>query len=171
MAELESTGFISLQDLAGMNTDDIKALASRVAAPGIFRVRGLTVNMKQGEPSDDGKPGIFNLTYNFEILSAQPTDKSVDPENLVGKKINERFAIFPQDLVEGIGLLKGKYQKVGLPFSGMPMGGLEGAEPGWVDTVVNAEFDVRIRNAPGKDGQLRAFFDWLPPKKEAEVEA
>lgn len=162
-------GFISLQDLAEMNTDEIKVLLSRVATPGVFRVRGKSVAGKQGEVGEDGRPPITRFNFSLEILDGKPADKSVDMETLIGKNINQSYALYPSDLAEGIGLLKGMYQKVGLPYSGMALGGVEGKEPGWLDGIVNHEFDIRVRNAPDKTGQMRAYFDWLPVKDEAKT--
>lgn len=165
MADIESTGFISLADLASMDTDEIKTLTSRVPAPGVFRVKGASVLGKQGDPTDDGKPGLYRFTFGLEIMGGKPVDKNLDIETLIGKKLNQMYTIWPADLIEGIGLLKGMYQKIGLPNSGMPMGGVEGQEPGWLDGITGAEFDVRIRNGTVK-GETRAFYDWLPPAKE-----
>jgi hypothetical protein len=169
MAEVEQNGFISLNELAGLNTDDVKAIASRVATPGVFTVEGLSVKGTQGERSEDGKPPITRFSFKLKILGGKPTDKSVDIENLIGREITQSYSIFQSDqqsLLETLGLLKGMYAKIGLPNSGMPMGGVEGLEPGWLDTVVGKTFDIRIRNAP-VNGETRAFFDWLPPEKPA----
>ncbi len=171
MADLETTGFISLAEMALMSTDDIKTLTSRVSPAGLFRVKGLSVSMKQAEPRDDGKAAPFNISYSLGIIGGKPIDKALDIETLLGKKINYRYTIWPEDFVELVGLLKGNYQKVGLPNSGMAFGGVEGQEPGWVDTVVNHEFDIRCRTYTDKTGETRNAFDWLPPAKDAAAAA
>ena len=165
MESVQSETFMSLADLAGMNTDQIQTLLSRVPNAGIYRVRGTEVKGSESEPTD-GKPPLIRYGYKYEVISCQPTDKNVDPETLVGRVLNESYTLWPKQLVELIGLLKGRYQKVGLPNTGMNIGGVEGKEPGWLDTVVGYEFDLRIRTAT-KDGETRAYFDWMPPAKNA----
>lgn len=167
MALEEDSGYVSLADLAAMNTDEIEAIESRTPAPGVFRVKGLTVGMKQGE-AQEGKPPLTRVNWTLEIVGGKPVDKSVDIEKLVGRKISQSYTLWPDDMIELLGLMKGMYQKVGLPMSGMPLGGLEGAEPGWLDTVVGHEFDIRIRTALVKSGEKRAFFDWLKPEVAKE---
>lgn len=166
MSDIESSGFISLADFANLNTDDIAAIASRVPDAGVFHVRGEKISASLSEANEKG-PGIYRFNFSLLILDGKPIDKSKDIEKLLGKKINQSYSIYPKDMNEGIGLLKGMYQKVGLPFSGMAPGGVEGQPPGWLDTVIGHEFDVRIRTAPDNTGNMRAYFDWLPPAKEA----
>ena len=168
MSVNEDSGF-SLADLASFNTDEIEAIESRTPAPGVFRVKGLTVGMKQGEASDDGKPGLIRVSWTMEIIDGKPVDKNQDIEKLIGRKLSQSFTLWPADMVELLGLLKGMYQKVGLPNNGI-LGGLEGQEPGWLDGVVGHEFDVRIRTAIVKSGDKRAFFDWLRPEAASAKE-
>lgn len=154
------TGFLSLAELASMNTDDIATLTSRVPAAGIYDTIGKLVRGKESEPKD-GKPPLFRFSFQYEVAGAELVDKTIDPETLVGKVLTESYTLWPNDLVEGIGLLKGRYQKAGLPNQGMAMGGVEGQDPGWLDTMVSAPIRIRVRTAPDKSGELRAFFDWL----------
>lgn len=160
------TGFFSIADLAGMNTDDIKALTSRIPPAGIFRVRGTAVEGKESDPVE-GKAQMYRFNYQYEVLAAKPIDKNTDPESLVGRKLSESFPVFGDQIAEGIGLMKGRNQLVGLPNAGMPMGGVAGKEPGWLDLMVGHEFDIRIRHGVVNGGE-RAFFDWLKPEAAAE---
>lgn len=158
------TGFISLAELAQMNTDDVSVILSRVPHAGLFRVRCLTVAGKEGD-AVEGKPPLLRFNYSYEIIGGQCSDKKIDMEKLLGKKLTESYTLWPADVLEGIGLLKGRYQKVGLPNSGMPIGGVEGMEPGWLDTAVGHEFDIKV-STYAKNGIERASFDWMTPPKE-----
>lgn len=163
------TGFFSLAQLAQMNTDDVQTLLSRVPNAGIYLVVGKSVAGKQSEPVD-GKPPLIRYGYQYEVISATPTDKNVDPETLAGKVMTESYTLWPDQLGELIGLLKGRYQKVGLPNSGMALGGVEGMEPGWLDGIVGHQFYLRVRTAPVK-GETRAFYDYMVPPKESSLDA
>src|SRR5690606_24336630 len=123
--------------LAETNVDDVVAITSRVWPAGIARVRGKAISAQERESNKEGEPPLFIFTFTHEILAYQPTDKTVDPETLNGRDLKESYPIWPKDLIESIGLLKGRYQKAGIPNSGMPMGGVEGKEPGWMDLMVN----------------------------------
>lgn len=160
------TGFLSLAALAGMDTDSIATLTSRVPTAGLWIVRGKKVAGSEGEPKD-GKPPLIRFNYHYEVMGGKATDPAFDNDKMVGRTITESVTLWPNDLATGIGLLKGRYQKAGLPNSGMPMGGVEGKQPGWMDTVVGAEFVLQIRNYL-KDGETRASFDWKPAAVAAE---
>lgn len=151
---------ISLAQLAAMNTDDVQTLTSRAAPAGVFRVKCEFKGGKEAEAVDD-KPTLIRFNYGYEVLMAKPVSKEVTPESCIGRKYNESYTLWPSDLLGMIGLLKGRHQKVGLPNNGV-MGGLEGAEPGWMDSSDEAEFDIQIRTGI-KDGEVRNFWDWLKP--------
>lgn len=162
----EESGFLSLADLAQADVSDVSVLLSRNPGAGVYRVRCTGVAGKEVPSKEPAKPAHFAFSYNFEVISARLVDKKADPETLVGKKMTQQYRIFqngPNDLAEGIGLLKGNYQKAGLPNSGA-MGGLEGVDPGWVDGAVNHEFDIRVRTYQN-NGQEQVAFDWLTPEQ------
>jgi hypothetical protein len=162
---------LSLAQLAAMNTDDVQTLTSRAAPAGVFRVKCEFKGGKESEPTEDGRAPLIRFNYAYEVLMAKPTSKDVTPESCIGRKYNESYTLWPSDLVGMIGLLKGRHQKVGLPNSGI-MGGMEGAEPGWMDSADEAEFDIQIRTGL-KDGEVRNYWDWLKPdpKRWAAEEA
>ena len=170
MAIENETGFMSLADLAAYNTDDIAVLTSRLPDEGIFLVRGEEVKAAESEARTPGEPPLFSFTFHLEVLEAAPLDKSKDPESYVGKKMRDRYVLWPSDFSEAIGLLRGRYQLVGLPNTGA-LGGLEGAEPGWLDGVVGHIFRIRVRHWTAKDGSERAQFDWLPQEEKESAEA
>lgn len=152
---------ISLAQLAAMDTDDVQTLTSRAAPAGVFHIKCSFKGGKESESTEEGKPNLIRFGYAYEVLMAKPTSKEVTAESCIGRTYNESYTLWPSDLLGMIGLLKGRHQKVGLPNSGI-MGGLEGAEPGWMDTSDEAEFDIQIRTGI-KDGEVRNFFDWLKP--------
>lgn len=165
---IQSEAGFSLADLANLDTDDIQVLMSRLPAEGIFVVRGTEVKAGMNEPKDD-KPPLMYFQYQMEILDAKPLDKKVDPETLVGKNLRERYTLWPKDLAEILGLLKGRYKTVNLPTAGV-LGGVEGQEPGWTDGIVNHVFRVRVRHWEGKTGQVNVQFDWLAYETEESEE-
>ena len=161
----EENGFLSLADLAGSDTTDVVVLMSRLPAAGVFRVRCESVEGTQPEEGRDGKPPQITYNYGHVILGVHATiDKDLDPETLVGKKVRDRQWIRTDsqaNAMEDVGLLKGRYKTVGLPYEG-PMGG-DGKTAGWVDGAVGAEFDIRIRHVT-RDGNTRVYLDWLTPE-------
>lgn len=162
--------FLSLADLAALETDEIATLMSRLPEAGLFTVRGQEVKASQTPGRTEDEPPLFRFGFNMEIVEAAPLDKKVDPEKLVGKKLNESYTLWPSNVEEAIGLLKGRYQQIGLPNKGR-LGGVEGQEPGWLDGMVSHLWKVRVRRAE-VNGTERAFFDWLPVKKaDADEEA
>ena len=174
----EMTAEFSLASFAEIVTDDIKALDSLLPPAGIFAMRITSAQLgenpaKEGIDEKTGMPylPLFFLQFKYEVLEAQPVDKGVDPETLVGRVWNERFTFWPAQMQDNIGLLKGRYQKAGIPNTGR-MGGLEGGEPGWVDGAVESMIKVKIRHATNKNnGSTNAYFDWVKlPTPVAEAE-
>lgn len=169
MSELEAqTGFLSLAELASMDTDAIQTLTSRVFPAGVFDVIGVTVEGKQGEPQDD-RPPLTRFNFRYKVVGGTPVDKDVDVETLIGRELSESYTLWPDQMKELIGLLKGRYQKVGLQNSNMPLGGVPGAEPGWLDGFVAHEFQLRVRTYISK-GETRQAFDWMEKKVAESVE-
>lgn len=169
MSELESeTGFLSLAELASLNTDDVTTLLSRVAQPGMYVVLGKSVKGAQSE--SEGKAPLLRYGFAYEVESAELVDKKIDSETVVGRTLTESYTLWSNQIQELLGLLKGRYQKVGLPNSGMPLGGVEGAEPGWLDTFVGHRFVLRVRTFISK-GESRAAFDWVGPVENTADEA
>lgn len=165
MADVEQeSGFYSLADLANMETDEIKTLMTRLPPAGIFVVLGLAVTAAETKPNAENPNPLFRFSFKSKVLEAKPISKDTDPESLVGRELNDSYTVWTktkEDFIESIGLLKGKYTTVGLDTTGR-MGGVTGQEPGWLDGYVNAQHRLRIRHVTNKDGQERAYFDWLP---------
>lgn len=159
------TGFVSLADLAAMNTDEIAVLTSRLPDEGIYLVRCTELNISESESQDPTKPNLFRVNYNTEILEAKPLGKDKDPESYVGRTLKEGYVLWPTQFRELIGLLKGRYKIIGLPFTGA-LGGVEGQEPGWLDGAVNHIFRIRVRHFTDKNKNERAGYDWLPEEEK-----
>lgn len=170
MADVE-TSFFSLADLAALNTDDIAALASRTPPAGVFQARiklcegkQTTGRNAQGEESENAPPNI-NFNFQYEILSGKVIDKSIDIEkDVVGRIFRESYKIWTGDeasVRESIGLIKGRYEKVGLSTKGV-MGGMEGKDPGWFDAALEQVINLKVVTGV-RNGQERAFFDWVKP--------
>lgn len=167
MADVE-TGFVSLLDLANTNTDEVAVVMSRLPAVGIYTVKGDTVAGSQSEPKDD-KPPLIRFKFTYEILDVKPVDKSVDPQTLVGRKLSESYTLWPAEFEQHIGLLKGRYQKVGLSNKGN-MGGVEGAAPGWLDSFVGHILQIRVYSFTS-NGQEQRGYDWVGPAPTADETA
>lgn len=157
--------YMSLADLAEMNTDEIAVLMSRLPEAGMFLVQ--CTGATAGESRVEGKPPLFRFGFKSEILVAEPLNKELDAEKLVGKNLTESYTLWPDQLAESIGLLKGRYIQVGLTPAGR-MGGVEGAAPGWIDTIVGHKFWIRVRRFTAS-GTERAGFDWLPTEETKEI--
>jgi hypothetical protein len=155
------TEHLSLAQLAEMNTDDIQTLTSRVYPAGLYHVRGKAVSGKERESNKENAPPMFIFSFAHEILDFRPTDKKVDPESMINRDLRESYTIWPADILEGIGLLKGRYTKAGIQCTGLPMGGVEGQEPGWLDLMVNADYWVKVSTFTRQDKELGNRFDWL----------
>ena len=157
---------MSLADFAEMDTSDVAAVKSLLFPAGIYGVRiqhaiaGQTMP-EAGKTDDNGDPlpPLFWIEFKYEILEAAPADKSVDVEKMIGRTLTERFTLWPDQFKEMIGLLKGsRYKLVGLPTDGR-LGGVEGAEPGWIDGANDKMILLKVRHK-----KERAYYDWAPVK-------
>lgn len=154
------SGFFTLADLAAYNTDEIATLTSRLPELGLYIVAGKVATFKVGE-SKDGKPPLIRLGVQAEVLDFTPIKKDFDVTKVIGRTLSTSITLWPQDLEQEIGLLKGNYQKAGIPNTG-PMGGVEGQPPGWVDNAVGANWAWKVSSYTDKNGEPRARFDWGP---------
>lgn len=169
-----STGigdFSSLMSLATMDTSDLRAQVSRLPAQGIYIVDLAKVGFSEQPPQDPAKPMSYNLNSSGVILAFEPLkdpkggdESHVDPANIIGQNLNERFFLFGEQLKEGVQLLMGRYKVAGFRHKGL-MGGVEGQQPGWVDEAVGKRVAVRVTHYAPKDGQERAIFTWMSPKQ------
>ena len=166
MGNIETeTGFLSLAALAGADTSEITALTSRVPPAGVWRVRGEAVKLSEGE-GRDGKANPFRIGYNYLVMFGKATDPDFDNEKMVDRKLRESVTLWPDDIEEGIGLTKGRYQKAGISCTEPKhLGGIESMEPGWLDNMVGSEFNLRIRHGQ-RNGETVAYYDWLPLEAE-----
>jgi len=153
-------GFISLLELANTVTDEISTLLTRNPAAGIYTVVGELVEGSQKDAIED-KPPLIQFKFVAEVLDCKPIDKKVDPQTLVGRKLNEVYTLWPADMEQLLGLLKGRYQKVGLSNKGN-LGGVPNAAPGWLDGMVGHIFQMRVSTFM-QNGQERVRYDWVGP--------
>jgi hypothetical protein len=163
----------SLADLAGIDTSGMAAMTSRLPEVGIYLVRGKEVELTRSESNDPAKPPLHRVNWKTEILAAQlHADSETDPDDIAGRDLNHSDTLWPDDMKECIQLVMGRYKTVGLPFQGT-LGGVEGHEPGWLDSMVGHMFRIRVRHATTKDGNQRAYYDWqaLTEEELAEINA
>jgi len=166
----------SLADLASLNTDEIKALTSRLPMAGIWTVMCISValSMTEGKPEED-KPALPIISHKFESLKIEPlvVPEDFDISTTVGRKLSDRATIWPDSFKEEIGYVKGKYEKVGLDTKGT-LGGLtaQGGEPGWLDNAVLQEkaFKIKVRHGT-RNGADVAYLDWVGPADEETSES
>jgi len=168
---------LSLAEMAEMQTDDIKAIKNLLFPLGTYDVRVKSAMLGESRPAPgevDERTGklklpLFFTDFKFEILAARPVDLDLDPESLVGREISERHTFWPNEFKERIGLLKGRYNEVGFDTSGH-MGGVEGNEPGWIDSAVEQFMEIRVRHGkPNADGNQKQYFDWKKIPEQEEV--
>jgi hypothetical protein len=160
-----NAGF-SLADFSEQVTDEIKALDTLLPAAGSFAVKindlALGENdVKEGIDPKTGAPylPLFFVAFKYEILDGEPLDRTVDIEGLKGKVLNDRHTFWPSAMNDMIGLLKGRYAKVGFENVGR-LGGLEGGAPGWLDSAREGIIGLKIKHAV-RNGETRANFSWF----------
>lgn len=165
--DLNVTSGFSLADLAGMNTDAIQTLTSLIPAVGVYTVNGLEVKIGQNA-AQEGKPPLYFVNFQAEILDAKLVDKKIDVEQLVAskRKLMDSFTLWPNQFQDMIGLLKGRYKTIGLPNTGERIGGVEGQPPGWLDGIVNHRYRVKVTHFDSK-GETRARFAYMPLEDSA----
>lgn len=169
-----SLAFESLADLADMDTDEIKSLDSRLFPEGLFAVRctevALSVSEKEGIDPKTNEPyePLYAVGHKYEVLEAKPLSKDVDPESMIGRVLTQRRTFWPKSFKEEIALVKGDYEKIGLQPVGK-MGGLEGSEPGWLDTIVEHVFALKVSHSkPSADGTQFVRINFQKTKKQAD---
>lgn len=165
-AEGFSGGF-SLADLAGMDTTEVKVLESRLFPAGLYGVRCTSVilGMNEAKEGIDEKTGqpylpLPHVTFKYEVLEAEPADKKIESDKLIGRTLSDQIMLWPNQLEDEIGYLKGNYKKIGLESDGR-LGGMEGGEPGWLDGAVEHMFHIKVTHSkPNADGIQRTRITW-----------
>lgn len=171
MAADSGSGFaldadFSLADFADQVTDDIKELDSLLPPMGTFYVQITAANLGENPPKEgiDPKtslayPKLIYTGFKYKVLQAEPADKSIDADTWTNRVLSERHTFWPAQFKDSIGLLKGRYKKVGIDNSGR-LGGLEGGEPGWIDNAVEVVIGLKCKHIP-KNGSAIAVYDWF----------
>lgn len=167
-SEIEiETGFQSLAELANMETDDIAILTSQLPPAGAFIVQSKPATLIEKQSNDPSKPNLYMVKFDSQILEVESLlDKSLDPEDVGKRSLKETFTLWPSQMNEMIGLLRGRWKLVGLDSSGR-MGGIEGVT-GWLDKLDGHIHKIRVRHFEDKNGVNRAAFDWLEYKQAEE---
>lgn len=162
----------SLADLAGMDTSDIAVVSSRLPAAGLYTVIGTEVKLGMMDKNGD-KPQLAYINFGFEVLDFEPT-KEMDEEaiqRIIGRKLSDRSTLWPEDMAESIGLVKGNYKRAGINIEEPKnLGGVEGQPQGWLDNMVEKIFQIRIRHGLSK-GEERAFINWVGADPRGEEAA
>jgi hypothetical protein len=164
----DMSGGLDLATLADMDTEEVKGITTILFPEGIAAVKITEARLGQtqvaeGEVDEKGNPKIPQpfVQFGFEVADFQPTDKGLDGEDFIGRKLSERHTLWTSELKERIALLKGTFEKCGLSTSGK-LGGLEGGEPGWLDEAVDQLIMIRIKHSrPRNPGdEPRARYKW-----------
>lgn len=165
--DLETEVEFSLADLAQIDASEIAEVRFEQLPAGVFTFRGTEAKFEDTTNRDDERRIV--LVLKMEVAEVKTVLERMTPEEkeeLVGKKHTEKFYIVPSKAAEGIGLIRAFYSDIGLPNDGA-LGGVEGAEPGFVDNFAGHEFagkiikQARKGDASTKDSRLRID----PPKK------
>lgn len=169
----QSFDFSNLMQLASLDTTELTAQLTRLALEGIYIIDLGKVGFTQQAPTDPAKPMNFNLAIPGTILAFAPLHKEDESKvaDLISKPLNERYFLYGENLKEAIQLLMGRYKTVGFKHKGI-MGGVEGAQPGWIDEAQGRRVVVRVSGFTDKTDQPRVRFDWLSPKamKKANID-
>lgn len=168
-------GDFSLAEFADQDTSDIKELDSLLPPMGVFYVKITTAKLGENPPKEglDPKTGmpypkLIYTGYKYQVLQALPADKSIDADTWTNRVLSERHTFWPAQLKDSIGLLKGRYKKVGFENSGR-MGGVEGGEPGWIDGAEEKIIGLKCKHIP-KNGSSIAVYDWFKVEVEGEAD-
>lgn len=156
--------FADLMSLAQMDTSDLQAQVTRLARQGIYVVELGKPGFTEQPPQDPADPMSFTLAYPSTILAFTALEPSADDNELVGKPLNDRYFVWGKDVKQAIQLLMGRAKVAGFRYKGK-MGGVEGAEPGWLDEQAGKRVAVRVTWYTPKGGDERARFDWLSVKQ------
>ena len=166
--QTQDFNFESLMELAGLDTSDLQAQVSRLPMAGIYVTELAKLALIQQPPQDPAEPMSYALSCQGVILAFSPLVKDNEaapaiPDGLIGGNLNERIFIYGKNLKEGIQLLMGRFKQAGLRHKGT-MGGVEGANPGWIDEALGKRIAIRVSHGQ-RNGQDVAYFNWMSPKQ------
>lgn len=160
--------FASLMDLAALDTSDLSAQTSRLQAEGIYVVEVQKIGFSEQPPQDPANPMNYNFNFEGNTLAYLPLENGKMIEGMEGRTLKQRIFLFGENITEAVQLLMGAYKTVGFRHKG-PMGGVEGAAPGWADEALGKRIAIRVRHGQDKNGTDRAYYDWLSPKQLVKV--
>lgn len=169
-ATKETAAFTGLLDLATMETDEVKAVTSRLPSEGIYIVDMARPELRESEPEPDKTPMVF-ISFSGVIDYYAPLKEPEEGEeipDLIGKNFRQMHTMFMDDLARSVGELKGMlYHRAKLPTAGQFGGNAE--NPGWVDAIEGNRVAIRVRHGVNKREETVAYFDWLTPKQLVKV--
>lgn len=156
----------SLSQLAGMDTSEYAVVTSRLPMAGLWKVLCTEAKLAIQDGSEQNPQPLPYYQYKFESIVIDPLVKGpdFDPETTTGKGLSERVTLWPKDFATEVGLLKGRYKRVGLPTDGV-LGGTEEVK-GWIDGAVGHYFILKVRHYTAKNGSEQAGIDWVGPMEE-----
>lgn len=138
----------SLADLAGIDASEIAEVRFESLPAGAYTFRGESAAFEDTTNRDDERRIVLKVV--MEVVEVKAVaERGVEKESLLGKKHTEKFYVVPEKATEGLGLIRSFIADIGLPNEG-PFGGVEGAEPGIVDSIVGHEFPGKIIKQPRK---------------------
>lgn len=166
--QTEALVFTGLMAMASSDTSEIKGIRSRLQRAGLYLVTWDEISMKEDSNDDPMKTPSVSLMFKGIIDSYESLDKGDDDDDtstvdVTGKGFVQFARIYMDDVAEAIGLLKGTYERAALPTTGV-LGGVEGVS-GWLDGIAGVRVGVRVRHVTTRDGDKRAYYDWLSPKE------
>lgn len=168
MSDDKEMDFTNLMDLAGEDVSDVQAITSTLQPEGLYIVDVLQVTMQEGTvTTQDGDKQVGNIRVEGLIVDYRPLKEVEDGpiREMEGKSYNEFHTIWlgsKEEVLEGIGKLKGRWQTARFPTSGA-LGGIEGTS-GWLDGIVGQRVAIRVQHKTDRQGNARAYRDWLDPK-------
>jgi hypothetical protein len=146
----------SLADLADLDATEIAELRRENLPTGAYRFAVESAVLSEGVDKDNIKR--FEVKFVMNVIECTAcTERGVDKESLVGKKHTEIKYIKPATAQDDIGYLRGWVTDIGCDSTGR-LGGVPGAEPGFIDGTVGHEFVAQIKVKVGSKTDPTAKF-------------
>ena len=143
----QSEDDFSLADLAGLDAGQIAEVRFEVLPAGVYGFRGIEAKLEETENKDGERRFImiaqFEVTEVKSVVNRDYRTEEAKAE-LIGRKHREKIYVVPAKAAEGLGQIRAFIGDLGLPNEG-PYGGVEGAEPGIIDGIVDHEFTAKIK--------------------------
>lgn len=160
----EFENMMDLAALAGVDTTGEKGQRFKLNDEGIYVGVIEEAGLKEFE-TEKGK--LFRAGTKVSVMHFEPLDpeSKADVEKKIGSVLFRSDRIRPEELKDDLSQMLAQYQAAGFNTKG-PIGGVEGAAPGWLDDTIGQRVGLRVKHsAPREDGQVFENIDMMTPKQ------